>query len=45
MHARSKEGKPAKQRLLEVWSAYALAKVLGKDLGSGEVLLRKVQAH
>ena len=43
-HARSEKGKPAKQRLLEMWQTYALAQVLGKNLGSGEVLLGKVQA-
>jgi hypothetical protein len=43
-HARSEEGKPAKQRLLAMWQTYGLAQVLGEDLGSGQVLLRKVQA-
>jgi hypothetical protein len=44
LSARSKEGKPAKQRLLAVWKTNGLAQVLGEDLGSGEVLLGKVQA-
>jgi len=44
-HARSKEGKPAKQKLLALRKTYGLAQVLGEDLGSGQVLLREVQAN
>jgi hypothetical protein len=43
--ARGKEGKPAEQELCSLQSSDGLAQVLGKELGSGFVLLGKVQKN